>query len=189
MAIRIKGTTIPGCYEIEPFMFTDERGIFVKVFHQDTFAENGLETHFAEEYYSISHQRVLRGLHFQIPPRHHTKLVYCISGNVIDAVVDLRLGSPTYGKYETFELSSEEANMIYIPPGLAHGFYVVSPSAIVVYKVSTVYSPEHDSGIRWDSIGIPWPDRHPVTSSRDNELLAFSDFSSPFRYHGIPGKA
>jgi dTDP-4-dehydrorhamnose 3,5-epimerase len=182
VAVQVKGTTIPGCYEIIPQKFIDHRGCFVKTFQQDFFAEHGLETHVAEEYYSLSHQGVLRGLHFQLPPAHHTKLVYCISGEVIDAVVDLRVGSPGYEKHQTFRLDAETANMIYIPPGLAHGFYAVSDIAIVVYKVSTVYAPELDSGILWNSVGIEWPDKRPIISQRDNGFQAFPDFISPFRF-------
>lgn len=178
----IINTRIPGCFELHPAPFRDERGVFVKTFHEDNYAQNGLETYFAEEYYSLSHRGVLRGLHFQLPPRDHTKLVYCVAGEVIDAVVDLRVGSPAYGKFETFNLSAEKANMIYIPPGLAHGFYVVSQSAIMMYKVTTVYSPEHDTGILWNSAGIPWPDMHPVVSKRDSEFIALVDFKSPFTY-------
>lgn len=180
--MRINQTKIPGCYEITPVLFKDERGVFVKTFHQDIFANNKLETNFAEDYYSFSHQGVLRGLHFQIPPKDHTKLVYCVSGEVIDAVVDLRIGSPTFGEFETFNLNAEKGNMIYIPSGLAHGFYVVSKSAILIYKVTTVYSSEHDTGIYWDSVGIPWPNKSPIVSKRDNKFLALADFVSPFKY-------
>lgn len=184
MTIKLIKTSIPGCYEINPPIFTDERGIFVKTFHQEVFAAHGLVSEFAEEYYSVSRRGVLRGLHFQVPPRDHTKVVYCVAGEVFDAVVDLRIGSPAYGRFETFKLSAERANMIYIPPGLAHGFYVLSQTATIIYNVSTVYSPEHDTGIRWDTVGIPWPDSSPVISGKDGGLSSFSDFVSPFVYQG-----
>lgn len=179
---NINKTKIPGCFEIKPRKFKDDRGVFVKIFHQDTYKDNKLDTDFTEEYYSFSHQGVLRGLHFQVPPKEHTKLVYCISGEIIDVVVDLRVGSPTYGQFEMFNLSAYKSNIIYIPPGLAHGFYVTSESAILIYKVTTVYSPEHDTGIRWDSVGIPWPNSKPTISTRDSEFLALSNFDSPFVY-------
>jgi dTDP-4-dehydrorhamnose 3,5-epimerase len=182
MKLILKKTLIPGCYELQPNVFRDERGLFVKTFHEDVFKENGLETHFAEEYYSFSHKRVLRGLHFQLPPMEHVKLVYCVYGRVLDTVVDLRVGSPAYGDFETFELSDEQANMVYIPKGLAHGFYVLSESAIVMYKVTTVYSPEHDTGILWNSADIPWPDEGPIVSKRDSEFIACKNFNSPFVY-------
>jgi dTDP-4-dehydrorhamnose 3,5-epimerase len=175
-------TKIPGCYEFQLNVFKDERGSFVKTFHQDIFSSYQLETNFAEEYYSVSHRNVLRGLHFQLPPQEHTKIAYCVQGQVLDVVVDLRVGSPTYGKFETFDLSAEKANLIYIPPGLAHGFYVISEMAIMMYKVSTVYSSEHDRGILWNSAGIPWPSTNPIVSKRDSSFATLSDFNSPFVY-------
>lgn len=180
--MQIRETKIPGCYEITPDVFKDERGSFVKTFHQDIFNSYHLETNFAEEYYSVSHWNVLRGLHFQLPPEAHTKMVYCVQGQVIDAVVDLRVGSPSFGQFALFDLSAEKANTLYIPPGLAHGFYVTGETAIMMYKVSTVYSPEHDTGIHWDSVGIPWPCTEPIISKRDSCFAALSEFKSPFIY-------
>ena len=182
MELEVKNTKIPGCFEFVPKIFKDERGVFVKTFHENTFKERGLETYFTEEYYSFSHKGVLRGLHFQLPPADHVKLVYCPYGRVLDAVVDLRVGSPTYGNFETFELSAEKANIIYIPKGLAHGFYVLSEGAIMVYKTSTVYSPKHDAGILWNSVSIPWPDKKPIISQRDSKFVPFIEFKSPFVY-------
>lgn len=182
--MEIRETSIPGCVEISPKVLRDERGLFVKTFNQELFAERGLATHFAEEYYTFSRRGVLRGLHFQVPPRDHIKLVYCASGEVLDAVVDLRVGSPAYGRFETFELSAEKANMIYIPAGLAHGFYVTGSDGLLVYHVTTVHSPEHDTGILWSSAGIPWPDRNPFLSRRDREFVPLADFTSPFVYGG-----
>lgn len=180
--MNIQPASLPGCYEIHPNVFSDTRGRFVKIFHKEVFAEHKLVTNFAEEYYSVSHQGVLRGMHFQTPPQDHTKLVYCVAGKVIDVVVDLRVGSPTYNKFASFELSDQKANLIYIPPGLAHGFYVLSETAVLIYKVTTVYSPEHDNGILWNSVGIPWPDAEPIVSERDNKFVPLADFLSPFRY-------
>lgn len=182
--MRIHETGIAGCYEIVLNRFEDERGLFVKTFREDYFAGHGLETRFAEQYYSFSYKNVIRGLHFQIPPHEHVKVVYCISGIVTDAVVDLRAGSPTYGKFAMIELSVQKGNMIYIPSGLAHGFWVQSQEAILVYNVTTLYSPLHDRGIRWDSAGIPWTARHPVISKRDKGFPGLDDFISPFTYAG-----
>ncbi|HYH04968.1 MAG TPA: dTDP-4-dehydrorhamnose 3,5-epimerase [Bacillota bacterium] len=180
--IQLTPTILPGCYEIQPKLIKDERGYFVKTFHEDVFRQNGLVTHFAEEYYSYSNKNVLRGLHFQVPPMEHTKMVYCLSGRVLDVIVDLRCGSPTYGKYVMIDLDAEKANMVYIPQGLAHGFYVIGPHAILQYKVTSVYSPEHDSGILWSSAGIEWPDFNPVVSKRDQSFPSFEAFKSPFKY-------
>ncbi len=176
----VKQTYIPGCLELILKPFKDERGTFVKTFHHDLFAANKLITQFAEEYYTFSRHGVLRGLHFQVPPMDHVKVVCCISGSVLDAVLDLRKGSPTYGGYELFELSAEKANMLYIPTGLAHGFYVTGDHAVMLYKVTTLHSPPHDAGIRWDSAGIAWPNAHPIISPRDRGFPSLADFSSPF---------
>jgi dTDP-4-dehydrorhamnose 3,5-epimerase len=178
--MQIKKTSIPDCYEIFPNVYNDKRGNFVKTFHQNYYEENNLVSHFAEEYYSFSYQGVLRGLHFQLPPHDHIKLVYCLLGEVMDVVLDLRVGSPKYGQYEIFDLNYQKANMIYVPSGLAHGYYVTSQSTIVMYKVTTVFSPKNDSGILWNSLGIPWPNSNPIISDRDQGLIDFNKFSSPF---------
>ena len=180
--MKVKETEISGCCEILPLVHQDHRGRFVKTFHQYNYLKYNFATAFAEEYYSISNKGVLRGLHFQYPPHDHTKIVYCISGEVMDVVVDLRVGSPTYGQYQSFNLNANDANIIYIPPGLAHGFYTLSEKAILMYKVTTAYSPNHDSGILWDSVGIPWPEKQPIVSQRDATFRPFSLFESPFPY-------
>lgn len=180
--MEIKKTKIPGCYEILPKILKDERGHFVKTFQKDIFQKSGLETDFVEEYYSVSRKCVLRGLHFQVPPADLVKVVYCVAGQVLDAVVDLRVGSPTYGQHQIFEMSSEKANMVYIPRGLAHGFYVLSDSAIMLYKVTSLYSSEHDAGILWNSVGIQWSDQAPIISKRDSGFPSLSNFVSPFFY-------
>ena len=116
-------TVISVCFELQPQILTDTRGRFVKTYHADFFASNGLETDFQEHYYSVSRKGVLRGMHFQNPPNAHNKLVYCATGMILDVVIDLRLESPSYLTYFSVELSSELGNMLYIPEGLAHGFY------------------------------------------------------------------
>ena len=178
--MRFVETPILGCFNIFPDERRDERGSFVKTLHKDLFIEHGLEHAFAEEYYSVSRQGVLRGLHFQLPPHQHAKLVYCIDGQVMDVVIDLRRDSPTYGQHAVFDLSAEEANILYIPQGLAHGFYTLSERATLIYKVTTVYAPESDAGILWNSAGIPWPDKNPLLSPRDRSFPMLADFDSPF---------
>ena len=172
-------TALPGCFEIQPIVRGDSRGRFVKTFHANTFNELSLETEFPEQYYSVSAAGVLRGLHFQTPPMDHNKLVYCTSGRILDAVLDIRLDSPTFGKSITLELSAAKANMIYIPKGMAHGFYSIT-DATVAYNVSTVYSPEHDAGILWNSAGIDWAVSDPSLSERDRLFEPFDQFESPF---------
>jgi dTDP-4-dehydrorhamnose 3,5-epimerase len=180
--MTFRETAIPGCFEITPRIFRDERGVFVKTFHEDIFAQHGLTTDWREEYYSVSHRGVLRGLHFQLPPHDHDKLVYCTAGVVLDAVVDLRKGAPACGSHVLVELSAEKGNMLYIPRGLAHGFYVQSDAATMMYKASSVYAPEYDSGILWSSAGIPWPDECPIISDRDSQLPSRRHFNSPFTF-------
>jgi dTDP-4-dehydrorhamnose 3,5-epimerase len=179
---HIDSIGIPGCYEIKPIVQDDLRGHFVKVFHKNEFKKRNLEVEFAEEYYSYSKKGVVRGMHFQMPPCDHVKLVYCPFGEVFDVVVDLRLGSPTYGQSRHINLSAKAANYIYIPRGVAHGFCVKSDLAILVYKVSTIYSLEHDSGLLWSSVGVDWPTKSPIISERDQEFPGLLDFKSPFHY-------
>ena len=179
---KLSPSDIEGCHELQPRVVRDERGRFVKVFHEPAFAELGLETRFVEEYYSASRYGVIRGFHFQEPPADHVKLVYCVHGEVFDVVLDLRVGSPTYGKTAAFKLSSSTGNFVYIPKGLAHGFCSLSEEAILVYKVSTVYSPAHDSGILWSSTDVVWPVDVPVISERDRKFVRLENFVSPFTY-------
>jgi len=182
MMIKLIESSLQGCFELQTNKFVDERGVFVKTFHEPTFESLGLNTEFTEEYYSVSDKSVIRGMHFQLPPDDHVKLVYCTAGKVMDVVVDIRVGSPTYGQHAVFELSSEQANMVYIPKGMAHGFCVLSEQATMVYKVITVYSPECDGGIRWDTASINWPVSNPVISQRDLSLIAIDKFDSPFEF-------
>jgi dTDP-4-dehydrorhamnose 3,5-epimerase len=175
-------TDIPGVMELRPRLYEDMRGRFVKVFHRESFLAAGLQADYAEEYYSVSRRAVIRGLHFQVPPMDHVKLVYCVQGLIQDAVVDLRLGSPTYGQYALTELSAEAGNVLYVPPGLAHGFCTLSEMAVVVYKASTVHSPDHDCGVLWNSLGIPWASEQPILSDRDQSFLPLGVFASPFIY-------
>lgn len=180
--MELRESNIPGCYEVRPHIHCDQRGSLVKTFHAPTFQKLGLCTDFVEEYYSVSAKNVVRGMHFQAPPDDHVKLVYCTFGNVMDAVVDLRNGSPTYGQSAIFELSAEQANMVYIPQGLAHGFCALSEQTTMMYKVTTVYTPQSDRGIRWDSIGLNWPVISPIISSRDQNFMPFKEFRSPFEF-------
>ena len=175
-----KETNIQGCYELFPRVFKDQRGKLIKTFHHDTFSELGLEVVFKEEYFSVSAIGVLRGLHFQLPPNDHIKCVTCLSGRLFDVVVDLRKNSPTFGKHFTTELDSELGNMVYIPSGCAHGFFTLTDQAIFLNRTTSVFSPDSDTGIRWDSCGIPWPDPNPILSEKDKNLIKFSDFTSPF---------
>ena len=144
----------------------DERGVFVKTYHENIFAEHGLTTRFAEDFYTSSYKGVLRGLHFQTPPMELVKMVYCVSGKVFDAVVDLRIGSPAYGKYVTFEMSAEKANMLYLPARFGAWFFRAERKCNSdVSGHSRSFSGarfRNPLEFRWD----PWPDEHPVLSRR-----------------------
>jgi dTDP-4-dehydrorhamnose 3,5-epimerase len=173
-------TPIAGCFEIDCEISTDNRGRFVKTFQSGVFREQGLREDWKEEYYSISACNVIRGMHFQTPPMQHAKLVYCLSGAVLDVVLDLRKASPTYGWAVGFELNARKANMIYLPEGLAHGFVSLSDDSIMQYKVTSVYSPANDRGILWNSFGFEWPVARPVVSQRDLQHPALASFETPF---------
>lgn len=186
--MELRKTMIPGCYELLPRVLVDTRGRFVKTFNVEQFAALGLRTDWVEEYYSVSVKGVLRGFHFQLPPHDHDKLVYCANGQVLDVVLDLRIGSPSFGKHCTFDLNVDAANIVYVPKGCAHGFYTLSDQALMMYKVTSVYAPDADAGICWCSAGVAWPDAAPQISARDASFPALSQFSSPFRYEGRAGE-
>ncbi|OGS15462.1 MAG: dTDP-4-dehydrorhamnose 3,5-epimerase [Elusimicrobia bacterium RIFOXYA2_FULL_58_8] len=182
-----KYTAIAGCFEILAAPHCDARGRFVKVLHAPEFKKLGLDSDFCEAYYSVSKKGVLRGLHFQAPPAALSKLVFCADGQSFEAVLDLRKWSKTFGKAAVLELSSQKANMLYIPKGCAHGFCALSRQVIMVYKTSAVYSPEHDTGVLWNSAGIKWPVKKPLLSARDVAFSALKDFKTPFcrRHRGL----
>ncbi|MBY0244862.1 MAG: dTDP-4-dehydrorhamnose 3,5-epimerase [Sphingobacteriaceae bacterium] len=180
--MKLIETKIAGCYEIQPVIFNDGRGRFVKTFHQDIFAQNNLNLEWQEEYYSTSHKNVIRGMHFQLPPHDHEKLVYCSVGAVLDVVVDLRKSSSTHQQHIMVNLSSELGNMLYIPKGCAHGFKSLQDNTVMMYKVSTVYNSDADYGIAWDSCGVDWQlsNTLPIISKRDNSFNNLDVFASPF---------
>lgn len=168
-------------------VFRDERGLFIKPFHAGLFAELGLETDFKEDFYSVSKKGVLRGFHFQTPPEQHSKLVYCSRGSILDVVVDLRVGSNSYGECSSLELSESNGKALFIPEGMAHAFLALSDEATVHYKVSTVHAPAFDSGLLWSSVGFDWSSylsgrSQPIVSPRDAGFQALKDFTSPFKF-------
>ena len=172
-------TLIPGLFVIEPNLFKDLRGAFVKTFHSKEMADLGLDFHFEEEFYSVSTKGVLRGMHFQIPPFDHEKMVTCLVGSVLDVLVDLRPGA-TYGKFFSVELNAKTPRTVFTPRGIAHGFLSLSDESLMLYKTSCIHSTEHDRGIRWDSFGFHWPNLQMYISDRDRNHPSFRDFSTPF---------
>jgi dTDP-4-dehydrorhamnose 3,5-epimerase len=177
----LEPTELPGVFVVRPRRFVDRRGVFAKTFHRPSFAALGLADDFPEQFYSVSHRGVLRGLHFQLPPHDHTKVVTCVLGSVLDAAVDLRTDSPTYGRHILVELSADCGTLLYMPPGLAHGFYSLTDDTLMLYNHTRIHDPSCDTGIRWDSAGIAWPDAAPIVSDRDAALPSLAAFASPFR--------
>lgn len=177
---------------IEPHRFGDARGWFTEVYSVAAATTLGIDCVFVQDNHSLSRPiHTLRGLHFQRPPHGQDKLVRCIRGRIYDVAVDLREGSPTYGRWVGAELSSDNGRQMFIPVGFAHGFVTLEADAEVTYKVSDVYAPECDGGIRWDdpAIGIEWriPDgTAPELSVKDRVLPSLAEFHSPFPYDGRP---
>lgn len=170
-----------GVHLLQPKIFKDHRGDFIKTYHSYIFEDLGISFTPQEEFISTSHKGVLRGMHFQMPPHDHAKLVYCISGRVLDVLLDLRRESPTYGQTASAELSGKNHHQFYMPKGIAHGFLSLEDNSVMVYKSSSVHSPEHDTGITWDSFGFKWPEKEKIiTSERDQMFLPLSQFKSPF---------
>ena len=171
--MEIEETFIPGLKLIHLKEYQDIRGSFIKVFNEEFFAENGLETNFKESYYSIFAKNVLRGMHFQIPPFEHTKLVYLNQGKILDVVLDIRKSSPTYGQHYSIDLKPENPILVYIPVGCAHGFLSLEDQTLVTYMQATCYNNKCDKGIKYNSFGMDWGINVPIISERD---LSFPDF-------------
>lgn len=170
---------LPGCFLIKPSKEADHRGYFVKTYHEDLYKKLGINFAIREEFFSISHKNVLRGMHFQLPPNDHDKLVYCANGVVLDVLLDLRKGAG-YGKAVSVQISSENNQIIFIPKGVAHGFLALSDQALMIYKTSTSHVPESDFGISWNSFEFDWGVDQPTISQRDGLHISFHQFSSPF---------
>ncbi|OMH40759.1 dTDP-4-dehydrorhamnose 3,5-epimerase [Desulfurobacterium indicum] len=176
MPFEFLKTELPEVVLVKPRVFGDNRGFFMEIYKKSDFVEAGIDVEFVQDNHSRSIKGVLRGLHYQAKPRMQGKLVRCIRGKIFDVAVDIRKGSPTFGKWIGFELSEENKFMLWIPEGFAHGFLTLSEEAEIVYKVSgSEYSPEHDRNIRWNDpdIGIKWP-------IQGNPILSEKDKNAPF---------
>jgi dTDP-4-dehydrorhamnose 3,5-epimerase len=173
---------LSGVKILRPFVFEDARGGFVKSFHEGQLAGHGISMGVKEEFFSTSQAGVLRGMHFQIPPHAHQKLVYCITGRVLDVLLDLRVDSSTFGETASFLLSAANRHVVHIPVGFAHGFLTLEENSCLVYKTDAVHAPSADAGILWNSFGFDWPtnDKTPMISDRDLAHPKFADFKSPF---------
>jgi dTDP-4-dehydrorhamnose 3,5-epimerase len=185
MPFTFKRLGIPSVVLIEPEVFEDDRGFFMETYRRPDFAAAGIKESFVQENHSRSTKGVLRGLHYQNPPFAQGKLVRVVTGDIFDVAVDIRKGSPTWGKWVGVILSEANKNILYVPAGLAHGFCVLSPIAEVVYKTTSVYSAESEAGIVWDDadLNIEWPVKDPILSEKDRRLPAFKNADIRFYYN------
>ena len=177
--MNIITTPIEGLLIFEPEVFEDDRGYFMEIYNQVRFEESGVNKVFVQDNHSYSVQGSLRGLHYQI--KHpQAKLVQAIHGEIFDAVVDIRPGSATFGKWQAVHLSDKNRRQLFIPAGFAHGFCVLSKNAYLIYKCSDYYVPHDEGGIIWNDpdIGIDWPVKKPIISEKDNKLPYLSDIPS-----------
>ena len=167
---------IPGLLVIEPKVFGDQRGFFMELWNQQRHREAGMDCNYVQDNVSLSRRGTLRGLHFQNPAAQG-KLVFVMQGEVFDVAVDIRRSSPTFGKWHGLVLSGENKRQFYVPPGFAHGFAVLSETALFHYKCTEFYSPKDETALRWDDpdIGIKWPLKEPLLSERDAKGLRLRD--------------
>ncbi len=179
-------TDIEGVVIIEPRIFNDARGYFFESFSQREFEEKVRRVNFVQDNESMSTYGVMRGLHFQLPPFTQSKLVRCVKGRVLDVAVDIRKGSPTFGKHVAVELSEDNHRQFFVPRGFAHGFAVLSDVAVFQYKCDNFYAPQADSGISIcdTSLGIDWmiPADKVILSEKDTKHPLLDEFDSPFEY-------
>lgn len=185
--IACRPTELPGVLLLTPVRHGDTRGYFSETYNKRSFAEAGIDLEFVQDNESLSAEAgTVRGLHFQTPPFEQAKLVRVLSGAVFDVAVDLRAGSPHYGRHTAVRLSAAEGNQLIIPAGFAHGFCTLEPDTKVFYKVDRHYSAAHDAGLLWNDpeIGIEWPvaGEKAVLSDKDRRLGGFAGFESPFAY-------
>ncbi len=166
---------------IEPERFTDQRGFFLEAYHAERYKANGITREFVQDNHSRSQKGVLRGLHFQ-HPWDQGKLIYVPRGRIFDVAVDIRRGSPSFGKWVGVELSDQNGKQIYIPEGFAHGFCVLSDEADVIYKCTALYNPEYEHGVLWcdPDIGIKWPISEPILSDKDKRNPILRDIQASY---------
>lgn len=188
MPFRFTRLEIPDVIAIQRVPYRDHRGFFAEIYRRSEFEAHGIRGPFVQVNHSRSVRGVLRGLHYQKPPAAQAKLVTVLRGEIFDVAVDIRRGSPTYGRWVGTVLSGEDGRMLYIPEGFAHGFCVLSEVADVLYEVTAEYAPELERGIRWDDpdIGIQWPISDPILSEKDAALPLLREAEHDFRYEVVP---
>ena len=184
--MKFSKAIITGIVVIEPTVSSDKRGYFLESFNKNEFETAIGKVSFVQDNESRSSKGVLRGLHYQKPPFAQAKLVRCINGEILDIAVDIRKDSPTYGLYHSYVLSSENKKQLFIPRGFAHGFVVLSDSAVFAYKVDNTYAPDYEAGILWNDkkLGVDWGAKESeiFISNKDEQLPLFSQFKSPFKF-------
>lgn len=186
MPFRFKRLEIPDVILIEPIVYDDSRGFFMEVYRESHFKDAGINYRFVQDNHSKSRKNVLRGLHYQLNPMAQGKLVRCIKGKIWDVAVDIRKGSPWFGKWVGVELSEENRLILWVPPGFAHGFVALEDSTEVIYKVTSEYAPELDRGIIWNDpdLNIKWPISDPILSDKDSKLPSLKEAEINFTYPG-----
>ena len=186
--MKISSMSLPEVLLIEPNRFGDARGYFLETYHQERYAEAGIDGDFVQDNLSRSARGILRGLHFQ-HPNDQGKLVYVLAGEVFDVAVDVRVGSPNFGKWTSALLSSEDHRQLWIPPGFAHGFCVTSDTALFAYKCTALYTVADEVGVAWNdpAIGIAWPVAEPQLSAKDKVQPRLADID-PARLPRFEGR-
>jgi dTDP-4-dehydrorhamnose 3,5-epimerase len=181
-------TDIPGLLIFEPAVYKDERGYFFESYNEEVFRRQGIPTRFVQDNQSFSCYGVVRGLHYQLEPYAQSKLIRVLQGAILDIAVDIRQGSPTFGRHVAIELSSDNKLQFLLPPGFAHGFSVLTATAEVAYKCDSFYNKESEAGIRFDDpkLGIDWriPVDKRIVSAKDSSLPLFGDCRNTFKYNG-----
>lgn len=180
MGLQVKDMVIKEVKVISQFHAADQRGDFVKTFHQSALAALGIDFELKESFYSHSIKNVIRGMHFHAPPYEHDKIVFCTHGAILDIALDLRKHSETYGQYVSQELSADNHKALYIPKGFAHGFLSLTDLSTAFYLVSGEYNAQADGGVRYDSFGFDWGVEAPILSERDLSFVTLTQFNSPF---------
>ena len=182
--MNVTVTALPGVLLLEPRRFGDARGFFSESWNRRTLSEHGINIDFVQDNHSMSSAvGTLRGLHFQAPPSAQAKLVRCGRGALFDVAVDIRKGSPTYGRWVGYDLTFENGLQLLIPEGFLHGFVTRAPDTEIIYKCNNYYDAEADGAVSWDSCGIDWGfDGTPVLSAKDAAAPALADFDSPFTF-------
>lgn len=171
---------LPKVWYVKIEKFKDVRGSFIKTYTPHLYHRYLREFKMREEFYTVSKKNVIRGMHFQLPPDDHEKVVFCSAGSARDVMLDLRPGKG-YGKFVDIHLSGEEPGLLFMPKGIAHGYRALEDNTNMVYKTSSEYAPESDTGILWNSFGYDWGPAVPILSDRDQLLSSFEDFKTPFK--------